>query len=116
MQTAAAIGALLVTTAVLAIGSAAVFPFEMDTVVALSGGRLVGTHYGFYSTIVGVGILAGNVATGALVQAARQQGLDALVWAALAAIGLLSAAALRSLARNGHLQHGGPRPVVDAVG
>ena len=88
----------------------------MDTVVALSGGRLVGTHYGFYSTIVGVGILAGNVATGALVQAARQQGLDALVWAALAAIGLLSAAALRSLARNGHLQHGGPRPVVDAVG
>ena len=114
--TAAAIGALLVTTAVLAIGSAAVFPFEMDTVVALSGGRLVGTHYGFYSTIVGVGILAGNVATGALVQAARQQGLDALVWAALAAIGLLSAAALRSLARNGHLQHGGPRPVVDAVG
>ena len=114
--TAAAIGALLVTTAVLAIGSAAVFPFEMDTVVALSGGRLVGTHYGFYSTIVGVGILAGNVATGALVQAARQQGLDALVWAALAGIGLLSAAALRSLARNGHLQQGGPRPVVDAVG
>ncbi|MGB6107931.1 MAG: MFS transporter, partial [Mycobacterium sp.] len=114
--TAAAIGALLVTTAVLAIGSAAVFPFEMDTVVALSGGRLVGTHYGFYSTIVGVGILAGNVATGALVQAARQQGLDALVWAALAAIGLLSAAALRSLARNGHLQHGSTRPVVDAVG
>ena len=114
--TAAAIGALLVTTAVLAIGSAAVFPFEMDTVVALSGGRLVGTHYGFYSTIVGVGILAGNVATGALVQAARQQGLDALVLAALAAIGLLSAAALRSLARNGHLQHGSTRPVVDAVG
>ncbi len=114
--TAAAIGALLVTTAVLAIGSAAVSPFEMDTVVALSGGRLVGTHYGFYSTIVGVGILAGNVATGALVQAARQQGLDALVWAALAGIGLLSAAALRSLARNGHLQHGSTRPVVDAVG
>ena len=114
--TVAGISALLVTTAVLAIGSAAVFPFEMDTVVALSGGRLVGTHYGFYSTIVGVGILAGNVATGALVQAARERGLDALVWAALAGIGLLSAAALRSLARNGHLQQGGPRPVVDAVG
>lgn len=114
--TAAAIGALLTTTAVLAIGSAAVFPFEMDTVVALSGGRLVGTHYGFYSTIVGVGILAGNVATGALIQAAREQGLDVLVWAVLAAIGLLSAAALRALARNGHLEQGGPRPVVGAVG
>jgi len=26
---------------------------------------LVGTHYGFYNTIVGIGILAGNLATGA---------------------------------------------------
>ena len=111
----AAIGALLACAAVLAIGSAAVFPFEMDTVVALSGGRLVGTHYGFYSTIVGVGILVGNVATGALMQAARDRGLGALVWAALAGIGLLCAAALRALARNGHLEQGGPRPVVDAA-
>jgi MFS family permease len=112
---APAIGALLISTAVLAIGSAAVFPFEMDTVVALSGGRLVGTHYGFYSTIVGIGILVGNVATGALVQAALDRGLAALVWLALAAIGLLSAAALRALARNGHLQDGGDRPVVSAT-
>lgn len=111
----AAIGALLACAAILAIGSAAVFPFEMDTVVALSGGRLVGTHYGFYSTIVGVGILAGNVATGALMQAARDRGLGALVWAVLAGIGLLCAAALRALARNGHLHQGGPRPVVDAA-
>lgn len=111
----AAIGALLACAAVLAIGSAAVFPFEMDTVVALSGGRLVGTHYGFYSTIVGVGILAGNVATGALMQAARDRGLGALVWAALAGIGLLCAAALRALARNGHLQQGSEHPVADAV-
>lgn len=100
---ATAIAALLVSTAVLALGSAAVFPFEMDTVVALSGGRLVGTHYGFYSTIVGIGILAGNVAIGALLQAAPEGG-GALVWAALAGIGLLCAAALRALARNGRLE------------
>ena len=100
----AAIGALLLSTAILAVGSAAVFPFEMDTVVALSGGRLVGTHYGFYSTVVGTGILAGNVATGALVQAASDRGLGVLVWVMLGVIGLLSASALRTLARNGHLQ------------
>ncbi|MFN8087605.1 MAG: MFS transporter [Mycobacterium sp.] len=99
-----AIAALLVTAAVLALGSAAVFPFEMDTVVALSGGRLVGTHYGFYSTIVGVGILAGNVATGALMQAANERGAAVLIWVVLAGIGLFSAAALRALARTGHLQ------------
>ncbi len=100
-----AIGALLVSAAVLAIGSAAVFPFEMDTVVGLSGGRLVGTHYGFYSTIVGVGILVGNVAVGALIEAANARGAGVLVWSALALTGLISAAALRALARNGHLRY-----------
>ena len=111
----AAVCALLVSTAVLAIGSAAVFPFEMDTVVSLSGGRLVGTHYGFYSTVVGTGILAGNVATGALFQAANARGLGALVWATLAGIGLSSAAALRALIRTGHLRHGADREEVVAA-
>jgi len=100
-----AIGVLLVSTAVLAIGSAAVFPFEMDTVVGLSVGRLVGTHYGFYSTIVGVGILVGNVAVGALIQAANARGAGALVWSALALTGLVSAAALVVLARTGRLRN-----------
>jgi len=103
--------ALLTSTAVLALGSAAVFPFEMDTVVALCGGRLVGTHYGFYSTIVGVGILAGNVGVGALIHAAPQWDAGVLVWMALAAIGLLCAAALAALARRGHLPPGPDRPL-----
>ncbi len=111
----AAIGALLLSTALLAIGSAAVFPFEMDTVVGLSGGRLVGTHYGFYSTIVGIGILVGNVVTGALVQAAAQRGAGMLVWVTLAGIGLLSAAALRALSRGGHLHYGPDRQMVGAA-
>ena len=110
-----AIGALLVSTAVLAIGSAAVFPFEMDTVVGLSGGRLVGTHYGFYSTIVGVGILVGNVAVGALIEAANARGAGVLVWSALALIGLISAAALRALARGGHLRYPSDPQAVSAT-
>ncbi|MDA0251630.1 MAG: MFS transporter [Actinomycetota bacterium] len=110
-----AIGALLVSTAVLAIGSAAVFPFEMDTVVGLSGGRLVGTHYGFYSTIVGVGILVGNVAVGALIEAASARGAGVLVWSALALIGLISAAALRALARGGHLRYPSDPQAVSAT-
>ena len=110
-----AVCALLVSTAALAIGSAAVFPFEMDTVVRLSGGRLVGTHYGFYSTVVGIGILAGNVATGALMQAANERGLGVLVWAALAGLGLWSAAALRALIRTGRLGNGTDRQEVVAA-
>ena len=99
----AAIVALLASAALLAVGSAAVFPFEMDTVVSLSGNRLVATHYGFYNTIVGVGILAGNLATGALLQAARDAGADELLWGGLALIGLVAALALHRLDRGGHL-------------
>lgn len=100
----AAAAALLVTAAMLAVGSAAVFPFEMDTVMALAGGRLVATHYGFYNTIVGVGILAGNLATGWAMGAARQAGAGELVWVGLFVIGVLAALALRILDRNHHLQ------------
>ncbi|MFC9473115.1 MDR family MFS transporter [Nocardia sp. NPDC056952] len=106
--TIAAVAALLITTTLLAIGTAAVFPFEMDTVVSLSGDRLVATHYGFYNTVVGVGILIGNLATGAIVGAARNAGIDWAVWAGLSAIGAISACALLRLARaDDTAAHGG---------
>jgi len=91
---AAAVTALLTTAALLAVGSAAVYPFEMDTVVSLAGDRLVATYYGFYNTIVGVGILVGNLATGALMETARVAGRPELIWVALTAISLLVALAL----------------------
>ncbi|MGW4248726.1 MFS transporter [Nocardia sp. NPDC004722] len=93
-------GALLLGAAVLAVGTAAVFPFEMDTVVSLSGNRLVATHYGFYNTVVGVGILLGNLGTGALLGAARGAGADRLVWLGLAVIGGCAAMALHRLERS----------------
>ncbi len=96
---AAAIVALLLATAVLAVGTAAVFPFEMDTVVSLADRKLVATHYGFYNTIVGIGILAGNLATGAVIGAARAAGADRAVWAGLGLIGVVAAAALYRLDR-----------------
>ncbi len=107
--TAAAVVALLLSTAVLAVGTAAVFPFEMDTVVSLADGKLVATHYGFYNTIVGVGILAGNLATGAVVGAARDVDADWAVWAGLALIGALSAFALHRLDRS-HTQQTATHP------
>jgi uncharacterized membrane protein (Fun14 family) len=75
----------------------------MDTVVALSSDRLVATHYGFYNTIVGVGILLGNLATGAVFGALHGVGLDSLIWIALALVGILCAAALYALDRTGGL-------------
>lgn len=99
----AAVAALMVSAAMLAAGSAAVFPFEMDTVMALAQGRLLATHYGFYNTIVGAGILLGNLATGTIMGVARQAGLGALVWAGLILIGTVAALALHRLDRLHHL-------------
>ncbi|WP_249358058.1 PLP-dependent cysteine synthase family protein [Nocardia cyriacigeorgica] len=101
--------ATLMTAAVLGVGAAAVFPFEMDTVVALCGDRLVATHYGLYNTIVGVGILLGNLGTGTILDAARAAGVSSLAWAGLIAIGAVSAGGLALLARAGRLD--APVPV-----
>ncbi|MGS2806573.1 MFS transporter [Nocardia sp. MW-W600-9] len=100
---AMAVVALMVSAVILAIGSAAVFPFEMDTIVSLAGDRLVATHYGFYNTIVGIGILLGNLGTGALLGAAHRAGLEALAWAGLIAIGATTTTALGLLNRSGAL-------------
>ncbi|MHA6781798.1 MDR family MFS transporter [Pseudonocardia saturnea] len=95
--------ALLVAAAVLALGTAIVFPFEMDTIVALSGDRLVATHYGLYNTVCGVGILLGNLGTGWVLGAARDAGLPAVPWVVLAGIGGACAVSLRALHRRGML-------------
>ncbi|WTW98508.1 MFS transporter [Streptomycetaceae bacterium NBC_01309] len=94
---------LAVAVVLLAVGSAVVYPFEMDTVVSLSGGRLVATHYGLYNTVSGLGITLGNLATGAVWDLARDRGADWLPWLVLTATGLGCAAAVRALARTGRL-------------
>ncbi|MFE2168072.1 MFS transporter [Streptomyces sp. NPDC059447] len=87
----------------LALGTMIAYPFEMDTIVRLSGDRLVATHYGLYNTVCGVGIAVGNLLTGAALDAARAAGVSALPWLALSALGLGCAAALYGLQRTGRL-------------
>ncbi|MFF8397827.1 MFS transporter [Streptomyces sp. NPDC016172] len=87
----------------LAVGTMIAYPFEMDTIVRLSGDRLVATHYGLYNTICGVGITLGNLGTGAALDAARAAGLPALPWITLFVLGLACAAALYGLHRTGRL-------------
>lgn len=93
----------LAAAVLLAVGTMVAFPFEMDTIVALSGGRLVATHYGVYNTICGIGITAGNLLTGAALDEARTRGLPALPWLSLVALGVFSAAMIALLQRTGRL-------------
>ncbi len=88
---------LVLAAGLLALGTAIVFPIEMDTVVALSHNRLVATHYGFYNTVCGVGILLGNLGTGSALDAGRRSGTPELPWLALILVGLLCAAGIRAL-------------------
>ncbi|MFI8849009.1 MFS transporter [Streptomyces sp. NPDC053499] len=87
----------------LAVGQMIAYPFEMDTIVRLSGDRLVATHYGLYNTICGIGITLGNLLTGASLDAARAAGVPALPWICLCTLGLACAAALYGLQRTGRL-------------
>jgi MFS family permease len=89
---------LLLATAVLAIGSALAYPFEMDTVVRMANDRLVATHYGLYNTICGIGITTGTLATGALWDAA---GGTALPWLVFVLVGLACAVAVSRLEPRG---------------
>ncbi|KND42930.1 hypothetical protein IQ64_21065 [Streptomyces stelliscabiei] len=71
----------------LALGTMIAYPFEMDTIVRLSGDRLAATHYGQHNTICGVGITLGNLLTGAALDAAGAAGVSALPWAGAAGPG-----------------------------
>ncbi|MEU5213119.1 MFS transporter [Streptomyces sp. NPDC020742] len=96
----------------LAVGTMITYPFEMDTIVRLSGDRLVATHYGLYNTLCGIGITLGNLLTGAALDASRAAGLPALPWLALPALGLACSAALHGLHRTGRLARSPRAPEV----
>jgi hypothetical protein len=99
----------------LAVGTMIAYPFEMDTIVRLSGDRLVATHYGLYNTICGIGITLGNLLTGAALDAAREAGVPALPWISLVALGLACAIALYGLHRTGRLAMRAAEPEPVAV-
>ncbi|MFD8631740.1 MDR family MFS transporter [Streptomyces sp. NPDC059533] len=98
------VAGLVLCAALLAWGGALLYPFEMDTVVRLSGERLVATYYGAYNTASGIAITAGNLAVGALLDT----GVVWLPWAVLAGTGLLCAVAVTCLDRGGYLRSGQP--------
>lgn len=94
----------LIAALLLALGTMLAYPFEMDTIVALSGNRYVATHYGLYNTICGIGITLGNLLTGMALDAARAAGAPALPWVVLAGIGGGCALAVLGLHRTGQLK------------
>ncbi|WP_329567769.1 MDR family MFS transporter [Streptomyces sp. NBC_01361] len=108
------LGGLVLCAALLATGSALLYPFEMDTLVRLSGERLVASYYGAYSTVSGIAVAVGNLAVGTLFDLAARTHAPWLPWTALTVLGLACAAALTGLRRSGHL-HPAPQAVPEAA-
>lgn len=98
-----AMPAVVLCTVLLTIGTLAAFPFEMAIIADMAGDRLIGTYYGLYNLLSGVGILLGNLLSGAMLDAARVSGWSALPWLLLAASGLVSAGAVQRLDRHRRL-------------
>lgn len=90
-------------TILLTMGTLVAFPFEMATIADVGGGRLIGTYYGLYNLMSGVGILTGNLLSGIAIDLARTSGLLSLPWILLTIAGLVSAAAVLRLDRRGRL-------------
>ncbi|MFI6503200.1 MFS transporter [Nonomuraea typhae] len=86
--------AVIAATVLLTLGGMIVYPFEMATVAAFGGDR-VGTYYGLYSTVSGVGTALGNVLTGVAMEAG-------LAWWGLVGVGLGGALAVHLLYRSRH--------------
>ncbi|MFG1697125.1 MDR family MFS transporter [Nonomuraea sp. NPDC049309] len=98
---------LVACTLLLTMGTLIAFPFEMATIADMAGDRLIGTYYGLYNLLSGIGILAGNLLAGALVDVARSSGLAAVPWLLLAGAGLASAAAVMRLDRRNRFRESG---------
>ncbi|WP_326646527.1 MFS transporter [Streptosporangium sp. NBC_01755] len=94
---------VLGTAVLLSLATMIIYPFEMATIATFGGRHMVGTYYGLYSTLAGIGIAAGNLLTGWALDLGARTGLPSLPWLALALIGLGCAAAVAALDRSGRL-------------
>jgi MFS family permease len=98
-----ALAPILISTLLLTLATMVVYPFEMDTIVTLGGPRMVGTYYGLYNTLSGIGIAIGNLATGAALDAGSRMGVPALPWLVLTVLGVACAVAVHALNLSGRL-------------
>lgn len=94
---------VLISASLLSLGIMVSLPFAMDMIPTLSAGRLVGTYYGLYYVISGLGTTLGNLAIGIAFDAGQGLGFGGLPWMLLVTLGGASAAAVLALDRSGML-------------
>lgn len=95
---------ILICITLLAFGMMMTQPFSLELIPSLARERLLGTYFGFYSVASAIGVTIGNTVTGVAFDAARENGLLALPWLVMIAIGVASGTAMALLDRGGQLR------------
>jgi len=98
---------ILLGISLLAFGMMIAQPFSLELIPRLARERLLGTYFGFYSVASAIGVTIGNTVTGVAFDAARENGLLALPWLIMIAIGIVSGTATAILDRRGQLRGSG---------
>ncbi|SBW28749.1 multidrug resistance protein MdtH [Candidatus Protofrankia californiensis] len=106
---------ILLSAMLLALATMIVYPFEMATIVTLGNDRLIGTYYGLYNTLCGIGIAIGNLLTGVALDAGRRAGLPSLPWTLLALAGAGCAWGIHRLDHNDRLTRQPSTPDVESA-
>ena len=93
----------VVSAALLSLGIMTLQPFVLSLIPVLGGNRLLGTYFGFYYLVQGIGGIAGNLAIGAAFDMGHAQGLASLPWLLMFGFGLASALSIMALDRTGQI-------------
>jgi MFS family permease len=86
----------ILSVVLLSLGAMTLQPFVLSLIPVLGSNRLLGTYFGFYYLVQGVGVIVGNLAIGAAFDMSQAWGLTS-VWLLLLGLGLASALSIITL-------------------
>jgi MFS family permease len=93
----------VLSAALLAFGAMTLQPFVLSLIPVLGGNRLLGTYFGFYYMVQGMGVIVGNLAIGVAFDLGQSWGVTSVPWLLLLGLGLASALSIMALDGRGRI-------------
>jgi MFS family permease len=93
----------VLSAALLSFGVMTLQPFVLSLIPVLGGNRLLGTYFGFYYMVQGIGVIVGNLAIGVAFDLGQSWGLTSVPWLLLLGLGLASALSIMALDGRGRI-------------
>jgi MFS family permease len=93
----------VLSAALLSLGTMTLQPFVLSLIPVLGGNRLLGTYFGFYYMVQGIGVIVGNLAIGVAFDLGQSWGLTSVPWLLLLGLGLASALSIMALDGRGRI-------------